>query len=170
VSASGAAFFRSHVAIENHLEMEVLMVKSSINEGFSITMFDFSVSLGGYGWMMFGRKPSVFGQPSYPHLRQMSNRYRMELSNSFCVINLHFNHVQSTFDGKLVGGLEHFPHIFGIIIPTDFHIFTTNQIFNPLLMVKVLLKSLCLIISMFDVQNSVFDDVCVHFRTSIVDV
>ena len=34
--------------------------------------------------------------------------------------------------GLLIGGLEHFFHILGIIIPTDFHIFqrgrsTTNQ-------------------------------------------
>ena len=58
------------MAIENPLEMDVLMVKSSINGGSNgkVTMFDFSDSLGGYGWMMFGRKPSIFELPSYPHL------------------------------------------------------------------------------------------------------
>jgi hypothetical protein len=40
--------------------------------------------------------------------------------------------VEETIDTSLVGGLEHFFHILGIIIPTDFHIFhrvrsTTNH-------------------------------------------
>ena len=30
---------------------------------------------------------------------------------------------QTKHHGLLVGGLEHFSHILGIVIPTDFHIF-----------------------------------------------